>query len=553
MKSITPFFILFFAFFGVLYAQDKPANPEALQLFIEGKTLELQDNYIAAISKYNDALKIEKAPGIYYTLSKLYYNVSQYPKALETGLTALKLSPSSPDYLENVADDYIILNDFSNAILYLKQVAEKKPDDINILYNIGRIYEAQKQPSEAIKYYEKISNDFQYDETVLLRMIDIYENYKDYANEAATIEKLLVLNPTDIQIKYTAAAAYEKIPDYNNALKIYEQILQTNPINREVQTEIIKIYFRDHRINEAFEKYGKLIDKDTIDFNTKIEMAIAFLDASANDPEALGASKSILQTLQTSYPAEWMPEFYLGMIDAKENNTGMAEQKFKDVLTKADTSIEARVQIGFFYYDLNRLPEALDIFTTGLQRFPDDFRLNFFTGNTHYRMGKSRDALPYLVKAESINAADINLLSTLGIIYDNLNMDAECDNLYAQAFKYFPDNILLLNNYAYHLSERGTHLKEALEMSKKTIDAQPNSSSYLDTYGWICFKLKDYNNAEKYILKAISIGKNATLVQHLGDVYEGKGEIVKALKAWKEAIELSPDNKDLIYKIEKYK
>ena len=132
-------------------------------------------------------------------------------------------------------------------------------------------------------------------------------------------------------------------------------------------------------------------------------------------------------------------------------------------------------------------------------------------------------------------------------------MDAECDRIYAAAFKYFPDNILLLNNYAYHLSERGVRLKEALEMSKKTIDSAPGNSSYLDTYGWICFKLKDYANAEKYIQKAISIGKNATLVEHLGDVYEGEGEIVKALKAWKEALDLSPDNKDLIYKIEKYK
>ena len=178
MKYITPFFILFFAFSGILSAQDKPANPEALSLFIEGKTLELQDNYIAAISKYNDALKIEKAPGIYYTLSKLYYNVSQYQKALENGLAALKLAPYNADYMENIADDYIILNDYKSAISYLNQVIQKKPDDINILYNIGRIYEAQKQPSEAIKLYEKITNDLQYDETVLLRMIDIYENYK---------------------------------------------------------------------------------------------------------------------------------------------------------------------------------------------------------------------------------------------------------------------------------------------------------------------------------------------------------------------------------------
>ena len=90
-------------------------------------------------------------------------------------------------------------------------------------------------------------------------------------------------------------------------------------------------------------------------------------------------------------------------------------------------------------------------------------------------------------------------------------------------------------------------------MSKKTIDSQPDNSSYLDTYGWIFFKMKDYKNALKYIQKAVDLGKNATLLQHLGDVYEGMGEIVKALKAWKEGLDMTPDDKDLIYRIEKYK
>ena len=552
MKLFTPFLIIFTVLFTNLNAQDKPANPKALEFFIEGKTLELQDNYIAAIGKYNEALKIEKAPGIYYTLSKLYYNVSQYQNALENGLAASRMAPDNLDYKENIADDYIILNDYLDALLYLKEVSGKRPDDLNILYNIGRIYEALKQPSDAIKYYEKITNDFQYDETVLLRMIDIYESYKDYANEAAAMEKLLVLNPSDLQLKYSTAAVYAKIPDYDNALKIYEEILKENPLNKDVQTEVIKIYFRQGKANEAFEKYSSLI-KDTLDFNTKIGIAIAFLDASANDPEALGSSKSILQTLQSSYPSEWMPEFYLGVIDAKENNTSLAEEKFKDVLHRADTSAEAHVQVGFFYYEQNAFKEALDVFERGVNKFPDDFRLNYLSGNTLYRMGKEQEALPYLEKAQGITPNDINVLSTLGIIYDNLQMDDKCDLLYTQAFKYYPDNILLLNNYAYHLSERGVRLKEALEMSKKTIDAEPNNSAYLDTYGWIFYKMKDYKNALIYIQKAVSINRSATLLEHLGDVYEGMGEIVKALKSWKEALDLSPGNKDLIYRIEKYK
>src|SRR5438093_225380 len=134
MRRFFCYFLLFFAFTTVCSAQDKPANPAALELFIEGKTLELQDNYLGAVEKYSQALNIEKAPGIYFALSRLYYNTSQYQKALDFALLAMKSAPDNTGYKENAADDYIMLNDYKNALSLLKEVSEQRPEDINVLY-----------------------------------------------------------------------------------------------------------------------------------------------------------------------------------------------------------------------------------------------------------------------------------------------------------------------------------------------------------------------------------------------------------------------------------
>ncbi len=552
MKKISLFFILFLAVFGTLQSQDYPKNPQAVELFIEAKTLELRDNYLAAISKYNEALKLDKAAGIYFAMAKLYSNVTQHQKSLEYGLEAVKINPDNLDYKEHVADTYIILGDYNNALKYLKEISEKRPDDISILYNIGRMYEQLKMQSEAVKYYENITENYMYDETVLLRMADIYESFKDYANTAATVEKLLVLNPTDLNLKYSAAATYVKIPDYDNAIRIYEEILSSNPNNRDVQTEVIKLYFRQHRNTEAFEKYSKLINRDSVDFMTKMDVAIAFLQASAQDKEALGVSRNILQNLQTAYPGEWMPQYYLIYMDSQDNPQD-AEERFNDLLSKTDTSSELYVQVGFYYYEKNNFKKSSDLFKSGTEKFPGDFRLQYLTGNSYYRLGDNRLALPYLEKAIELNPQDLNTLSNLGLVYDDLKMNTECSRLYEQAFKYYPDNILLLNNYAYHLSEIGEKLTEAKEMSKKTIEKEPENSSYLDTYGWILFKLKDYKNAVLYIDKAIKVGKSETLLEHLGDIYEAMGEVVKALKAWNEALQMNPDNDAIKQKVNKYK
>ena len=305
------------------------------------------------------------------------------------------------------------------------------------------------------------------------------------------MEKLLAMDPSNYSLRVLAAQTYLKVPDYENALRLYESILETNPKNREIQTEVIKIYFRQNRTDLAFGKYGQLINRDTVDFWTKMGIALAYFEAAKEDSTALGTAKSILETVHASYQNEWMPEFYLALIDDRENNHAVAEEKFKKILVQADTSIEAHVQIGFFYYEQNKFDEAVKIFSKGADKFPDDFRLNYLTGLSYYRLGKNRISYPYLEKAHAISPSDINVLSTLGLVYDDLKMDADCERVYEQALKFYPDNVLIMNNYAYHLSERGKRLQEALEMSKKSVEKEPENSSYLDTYGWIFFKLKE--------------------------------------------------------------
>ena len=259
-----------------------------------------------------------------------------------------------------------------------------------------------------------------------------------------------------------------------------------------------------------------------------------------------------LINLQTNYPDEWEPELYLAIIDANTKNIS-PDATFNKILTKADTAVDAYIQVGFYYYEKNKFDMALQTFKTGADKFPDDFRTNFLTGNTYYRLGKQSDALPYLEKAYKITPSDLNTISTLGIIYDDLLMDAECDKLYAEALALYPDNILLLNNYAYHLAERGIKLKEALEMSKKTILQEQGNASYLDTYGWVFYRMKDYKNALYYINKAVSVQPNGTLYEHLGDIYKAMGDTDNAVKYWEESLKISPDNKDVLDKIRKNK
>jgi tetratricopeptide (TPR) repeat protein len=127
--------------------------------------------------------------------------------------------------------------------------------------------------------------------------------------------------------------------------------------------------------------------------------------------------------------------------------------------------------------------------------------------------------------------------ANIGDAQNQLKNYTASDSAYNKALETDPNNVYVLNNYAYYLSLRNVNLEKAEQMSKKTNDLEPNNNSYQDTYGWILYQMKKYDDAKIWIGKAIDNGgkNNGTLLEHYGDVLYQLGDKENALKYWQDA------------------
>jgi tetratricopeptide (TPR) repeat protein len=83
-------------------------------------------------------------------------------------------------------------------------------------------------------------------------------------------------------------------------------------------------------------------------------------------------------------------------------------------------------------------------------------------------------------------------------------------------------------------------------MSEISLDAEPDNVAYLDTYGWILFQMGNYEEALKYLLKAIELGGGTgEFYLHLGEIYQAMGKKEDAIDAWRKGLEIEPENKDI--------
>lgn len=103
-----------------------------------------------------------------------------------------------------------------------------------------------------------------------------------------------------------------------------------------------------------------------------------------------------------------------------------------------------------------------------------------------------------------------------------------------------PDDIGVNNDLGYLYADQGTNLEKARKMIEKAVKAEPENAAYLDSMGWVLFKLGEYKEAISWLKKATQLetGNDATIWEHLADCYSANQESSEATKAWKKALEL---------------
>jgi Tfp pilus assembly protein PilF len=141
----------------------------------------------------------------------------------------------------------------------------------------------------------------------------------------------------------------------------------------------------------------------------------------------------------------------------------------------------------------------------------------------------NENAIPYLEKGRRYTTdktQTANFDAFLGDLYHEQGEEEKSFDAYERTLRNDPDNVLVLNNYAYFLAVKGQDLDKALEMSTKAITAEPDNPTYLDTHAWVLYKKGNYKEAEKHMKRALQLLKepDATYQEHYNTILQKLGK-----------------------------
>ncbi len=195
-----------------------------------------------------------------------------------------------------------------------------------------------------------------------------------------------------------------------------------------------------------------------------------------------------------------------------------------------------------------------------IDRFPEEFSLRLLRGHVLTMNGRAEEgieayyeALPH-ASTDSLRSA---VYASIGDGWQELargtntvekaverqderwkTYSPRCFDAYRQALKYNPDNVPVLNNFAYYLSLEGRQLKRAVRMSARAVELEPSNPTYIDTHAWVLYRLGRLEEAKKLMQQALSLDgqRSAELQIHYGDILAALGETFLAETYWKRAL-----------------
>lgn len=193
--------------------------------------------------------------------------------------------------------------------------------------------------------------------------------------------------------------------------------------------------------------------------------------------------------------------------------------------------------------------EGIDSLTTVmLKDGAQDAYLQQLKGMAEFNLEKYDKAIASFLSMEKgakqakDTSALLDIYSVVGDLYHLKKDNRAAYQYYKKALRINKRYAPVLNNYAWYIATEGKERQwpKALAMSRITIEEEPDNDTYLDTYGYLQYLLKDYKGARQTFLHALAYGgsENATMLEHYADVLKALGESDLAKIYYNKALEI---------------
>ncbi|MDR1005914.1 MAG: tetratricopeptide repeat protein [Bacteroidales bacterium] len=513
--------VAFFAFFASCKTAQTPPEQipytkerlEIDDLLLQGITQSDVGNNREAERLYNAVLERDPENAVAYSkLCLIAFAEQDWAKAEVYADKAITLSPDNIWYRLQLGQMYYIMQRYAKSAEVYEQIIKLNPDKIEFYQTLTDIYLRSEEYNKALGVLDRMEHRWGVSEEISMTKYNIYNmmNKQDKADNE--IAKLAVRYPEDTKYNSILAESAMKAKDYAKAFSYYQKVEKIDPDNPYLQVALADYYLKQKNKTLGYDYLMRAAKNKGLDANTKIQVIISVygqgVDTNREDFERFFA---LLQEIDKANPNNGKVKALLATGYLRDNYFSQASYLLKQAIECGEKGFNVYQDLLFAQSaasnDDANLDSVITIADSAISLYPEQPLPYLFKGVNLMLKKIYPQAIETLSKGRQLV---FNNNSMLTDFYYNLAETYYRQQAYDSSDYYFEKTIasdsgqyMAMNNYAYYLSLRNTKLDRAEAIAEKVVARFPDNHIYVDTYAWILYQQKRYEEAKQAMEKIL--------------------------------------------------
>lgn len=473
-----------------------------------GRLRKVSQETVDSEKAYKKALEIEPNNEDALTGLALIYSDRGDNKAAAEIMKKLAATNPSARSFQALAAAYEQMRDFGAAADALDQALALNPQNASELKQaLAQDLVSAGRFDRALNVYKDVVADDPSNTNAFLRMSQIYRRQKDFVHAREMSSKALSLDPGNVEIRFNDVAILEAEGKPQDAIQVLKDILSSTEKRFYSQSE------RANRVALLEQLGGMYRNADQVDLAVAAYRQMAELDADLGSRVAA----EIVETYRQGH------QFTKARQEAEAAHKKWPQDR---VVTLVYASVLADLgDVDVAVGEVKKLlsgPNDRDIYITLAQLYEK--------GRRFYEMAKSID------DAEKLSSSDDEkqgIWFMRGAMFEKMKRVEPAEKEFRKVLAADPGNAGALNYLGYMLADRNLRLPEALELIRKALEKEPDSGAYLDSLGWVYFRMGRYAEAEEQLRLAVEkTPKDPTVHDHLAETLMKQSKVKEAISHW---------------------
>ena len=511
---------------GASSSADKTPNELKIKsYFIDGCREKIKGNIETAENLFKECLKLDPAnAAVNYELGNIYRFSGLNDEALKCSKIAALADAKNEWfnllYIECLHNKRM----YNEAISRYESLINVYPYRADFLQGLATECVYAGKNEKALQAYARMEQSIGVNENISLRKIKLYKQLKKWNEAEAELKKLIKTDPKEVRYFSYLAELYQEQGRFQKAMDTYLEVLKTDSANPYIHLALADFYRQQKKDDQFFKELKLAFVSADLDIDNKIKILISYYTITEQQSKYLEQAYELCKLLVESNPNEPKAHSVYADFLFRDNKLKEARTELLKVLEFDKSKFAIWNELLKCESDLNENDSLVKHSTEAMDLFPNQPIPYFLNGVAYMRLKQYKKAIQPLKEGKQLVYEDFGMLSqfyaNLGEAYNALQEYEKSDKEFEEAVQLSPDNAYILNNYAYYLSLRKEKLEKAEKLSKHSLEINPTSVSFMDTFGWILFQQGKYTEAKTYFEKALDKGGNtrAAIVEHYGDV-----------------------------------